>query len=162
MSTERAAHVQKSIPLNLLQQQVENRMCEKNVSKNIFNILSNYTILCEIACQKQEYILHYFMDEKMDHQNASNLGDGVDRQGDYTRQITPATCQETSGQQGKRNTIFFPELGLTLPDMGVEVNVTSAQSAENDNHDQLRACANTLEGNPPESDQGSRGSMTDY
>ena len=82
------------------------------------------------------------------------MGDGEDRQAECTRRVMPLTCQETSGQQCKKNTIFFPELGLTLPGMGVEVNMTSA---ENDNLDQLRACANTLAGNPPDSGQGSRG-----
>ena len=110
--------------------------------------------MCKITCQKQEYILHFFMNEKMDHQYAAKSGDGEDGQGDHMRRVT---TQETSGQQGKRNTIYFPELGLTLPDMGVEVNVSNGQNAENENLDQLRACANTLEGNPPESDQGSRG-----
>ena len=109
--------------------------------------------MCKITCQKQEYILHFFMNEKMDHQYAAKSGDGEDGQRDHMRRVT---TQETSGQQG-RNTIYFPELGLTLPDMGVQVNVSNAQNAEDENLDQLRACANTLEGNPPVSDQGSRG-----
>ena len=93
------------------------------------------------------------MNGKMDHQYAAKSGDGEDGQRDHMRRVT---TQETSGQQG-RNTIYFPELGLTLPDMGVQVNVSNAQNAEDENLDQLRACANTLEGNPPVSDQGSRG-----